>query len=148
MKLPGSQHLNTLWQAVNVATEIREFTRKRQTFVFNTQNAITFFLRAEKADVRVVRWRIPRVEVTVRLEGSFGWRIATDQDESGVYVVAHRRRVVGEFSSALFQVVVPEDAHLMLKLDNGRVTLDHVNGTLNIAPPDAAPAPYLLPSGE
>ena len=148
MKLPNSQHLNTLWQAVNVATEIREFTRKRQTFVFNTQNTITFYLRAEKADVRVVRWQIPRVEVTVRLEGSFGWRVAADQDESGVYVVAHRRRVVGEFSSALFQVVVPEDAHLMLKLENGRVTLDNINGTLNIAPPDAEQTPYLLTSGE
>lgn len=147
-RLPGATRLNTLWRAVNVAAELREISRARHTYVFNTPDPITFFLRADRADVRVVRWDMPRVELRVRLEGAFGWRVATDQDEAGVYVVAHRRRLVGEFSSALFDVAVPQATHLVLKLDDGRVTLEHVHGSLQVPPPTTEPAQYRLPAGE
>lgn len=148
MKIPGTQHLNTLWQAVKTASEIREMTRTRRTYVFHTFGPITFFLRAENVDVRVVRWDIPRVEVSVMLEASFGWRIAADQDESGVYVVAHRRKVIGELSSAQFHVVVPQDTYLSLKLEKGRVMMEHINGTLQVPPPTPEAVYHLLPSGE
>ena len=144
--LPGTARLNTLWQAVRVAADLRDMTRARRTFVFHVPTSITFFLRAENADVRIFRWDAPRVEVRTLLEGSFGWRVATDQDEAGVYVVAHRRRLVGEFSSALFDVVVPHDTHLVLKLDNGKVSLAHVNGTLHVPPPHHEKIEYLLPA--
>jgi hypothetical protein len=146
--LPGAAHLNTLWQAVSVAADLREMTRTRRTFVFHVPETITFFLRAENADVRIMRWDAPRVEVRTLLEGSFGWRVATDQDEAGVYVVAHRRRLFGDFSSALFDVVVPRETHLLLKLDNGRVSMEHVNGTLHVPPPHHERVEYLLPAGE
>lgn len=146
--LPGIQHLNTLWQAINTAADLREVARTRRTYVFNTSGPITFYLRAEKADVRIVRWQLSRVEVSLRLEAAFGWRVAAEQDENGVYVVAHRRRVIGELSSAVFAVAVPEDAHLAIKLEDGRVTLDNVAGLLEIAPPVREKRPYLLPKGE
>ncbi|MBZ0300170.1 MAG: hypothetical protein K8J31_10530, partial [Anaerolineae bacterium] len=131
-QLPGAQHLNVLWRAVNAAAELRELTRTRRTYVFNTSSPITFYLRAEKADVHIARWHLPKVEVTYRLEGSFGWRATAEQDDAGVYVVAHRRWVLGELSSASFAVVVPHDAFLVLKLVDGRVIFEHVEGTLQV----------------
>ena len=148
MKIPGTQQLNTLWRAVNAASEIREMARTRRTLVFNTFGPITFFLRAENVDVRIVRWQIPRVEVSMKLEASFGWRIAAEQDESGVYIVAHRRKVLGGFSSAQFQVIVPQDTYLSLKLQKGRVMMEQINGTLQVPPPTAEAIYRLLPSGE
>ena len=146
--LPGAARLNTLWQAVSMATDLREITRDRRTYMFHVPESITFFLRAENADVRIMRWDVPRVEVRTLLEGAFGWRVATDQDEAGVYVVAHRRRLVGDFSSALFDVVVPREMHLVLKLDDGRVTMEHVNGILHVPPPHEERIEHLLPVGE
>jgi len=146
--LPGPAQLNTLRQAVDMAADLREMTRSRRTLVFHVTEPITFFLRAENADVRIMRWDAPRVEVRALLEGAFGWRMATDQDEAGIYVVAHRRRLLGEFASALFDVVVPRETHLILKLDDGRLTLAHVNGTLHVPPARLEHIEHLLPASE
>ena len=137
------QHLNTLWQIVGAAQTVsdvaRPFIGQQQSYLFNVSptGAITLFLRADNAEVRVTRWLKPQVEVVVRLQVPLGWRIATDQDEAGVYVVAKRKRVVGGMSSASFTVNVPQDAYLMLELENGRVMIDNINGALHSCPPDA-----------
>ncbi len=141
------QHLNTLWQAVSAVSELKDMTRHRQTYYFSTIGPITFYLRAENATVQIMRWDMPKVEVAVTLNGSFGWRIATDQDDAGVYVVARKRSVIGGFSSADFNIVVPHNALLMLDLSDGQVTLDHITGTLEIPPTRAESTIQLLPSG-
>jgi hypothetical protein len=146
--VPGLMHLNRLWQAAQMAADLRDLTRQRRTYVFHTAGPITCYLRAEKADVHITRWLLPRVEVQVNLEGAFGWRLAADQDEAGVYLVAHRRRLLGEFSSALFTLAVPHDAHLLLKLEQGRVTLEHGGGLLEIPPPQTGETAYLLTAGD
>jgi hypothetical protein len=128
------QHLNTLWQAVNVASSVTELARQSQTFHFNVSGAVTFYLQAESAEVRVTRWNEPKIEVLAQVQAAFGWRMETDQDEAGVYVVARRRLVVGTLSSALFSVLVPQDTYLILKLTDGRVTLNHIDGTVQIPP--------------
>lgn len=139
------QNLNRLWQAAQTIADLRDLTRHRRTFTFMTQGPITVYLRSEQADVRVMRWALPRVEVTATLEGAFGWRMGTDQDEAGVYIAARRRAMVGALSHALFEIVAPEDAWLLLKLDDGRVTLEGVQGALQIPPRRAAMA---LTAGE
>lgn len=68
------------------------------------------------------------------LQAPFGWRIASDQDEVGVYVAAARRAVVGGLSSARFVVRLPVDTHLMLNLLDGTLKLRNINGTLEIPP--------------
>jgi hypothetical protein len=142
------QKLNTLWQVVNAASEITSLTRHIQTYYFSTLGPITLYLRAENADVRVMRWAQPKVEVTATLQASFGWRLATDQDEAGVYVVAKRKAVLGRMSSALFNVVVPEDTYLVLKLLDGRVILEHITGTLQVPPFNTESIYHILPSGQ
>lgn len=131
------QHLNTLWQAVNVAASVTELARQTQTFHFSVSGAVTLYLQAESAEVRVTRWVEPKIEVTAQLQAAFGWRLATDQDEAGVYVVARRRLVVGTLSSAVFSLFVPQDTYLIFKLTDGRVVLNHMNGTLYVPAADA-----------
>lgn len=129
--------LTTLWQTVSAVAELSEMARSRQTYHFSTLGPITFFLKAEQAEVRVRRWAQPRVEVTVTLQVAFGWRVATDQDEAGVYVVARRRPLVGGLARAAFDALVPHDAYLDLRLDDGRVVLEGVRGALQVPPPSA-----------
>lgn len=131
------QRLNTLWQAVNAASTVAELARQSQTFHFGVSQPITFYLRAEHAEVRVTRWTQPKIEVAVQLQAAFGWRMETDQDEAGVYMVAKRRTLVGGFSSATFNILVPHDTYLMLNLTDGRLVLEHVEGSLHIPPLDA-----------
>ncbi|MBZ0294743.1 MAG: hypothetical protein K8L99_19430 [Anaerolineae bacterium] len=140
------QHLNTLWQVVNAASDLRDMTRKRQTYHYSTIGPITFYLQAEHVEVQVMRWNLPKVEIGVMLQASFGWRMITDQDEAGVYVVAKRRKLVGGMANAAFQIVVPADAFLVLKLEQSRLVMEQVNGVLNIPPVTETNTIALLPA--
>lgn len=128
------QHLNTLWQVVSAASTVKDIAQQVKTYHFGVQSPITFYLRTDQSTVRIVRWGRPMVEVTTTLQASFGWRVATDQDEAGVYIAAKRRAVVGGLSSATFEVHVPKDTHLVLKLEQCTLQLDHLNGTIEIPP--------------
>jgi len=129
------QHLNTLWQLVNAASTVTELARHTQTYRFGVMSGpITLYLRAEQAEVQIARWGQPQVVITAQLQAAFGWRVASDQDEAGVYFVARRRPVVGGLSRALFRVSVPYNTFLVLKLDGGRLTLEAVHGTLELGP--------------
>ncbi len=139
------ERLNLLWQAVSVAGELRDIATERRTFVFNTLGATTFYLRAERASVQIMRWSLPRIEVRAIFRQAFGWQVATDQDTAGVYVVAHRRRLVGTASSALFEVAVPQETYLILKLQAGQVALEDVDGTLHLPPVTGEDTLRLLP---
>lgn len=131
------QRLNTLWQAVNAASTVAELARQTQTYHFSVVGPVTFYLKAENAEVKITRWQQPKIEITVQLQAAFGWRLAAEQDEAGVYVVARRRALVGGLSRATFNILVPSDAYLVLNLSDGKLTLDHIDGSLRIPPPDA-----------
>lgn len=134
MKHVPAPRLTTLWQTVSAVSELSEMARRRQTYHFSTLGPVTFYLRAEYAEVRVTRWQQPRIEVTALLEAAFGWRVAADQDEAGVYMVAKRRPLVGGLARAVFEALVPHDVYLDLHLDSGRVVLEGVNGALQVPP--------------
>lgn len=130
------QKLNTLWQLVNAATTVRDIAQHSKSYHFAVNGPVTFYLRAEHADVTLIRWTRPAIQVDVRLQAAFGWRIAAEQDEAGVYVAASRRSMVGGLSSAHFDVRLPAETYLILKLREGRVNLGEVSGTLHIPPAD------------
>lgn len=129
-----TKHLNTLWQVVNAASTVADFTRQSQTFTFNVAPAITVYLRAEQAEVRLVRWEQPKVDVFVQLQAAFGWRVATDQNADGVYIVAKRRMLLGNMSRAKFTLTIPYDAYLILKLSQSSLLLTDVDGTMHVPP--------------
>jgi hypothetical protein len=97
---------------------------------------ITVYLHTDDAAVRIVRWDKSQVEVTIEILPALAWRIATDYDENGVYIVAMKRVGFGQVAKASMNVLVPRDAHLTLRMNNGLASLDHVRGTLHIAPPE------------
>ena len=132
-----TKHLNTLWQVVNAASTVADFTRQSQTYTFPVSGPVTVYLQAEQAEIRLVRWALPKVDVFVQLQIAFGWRIATDQDADGVYVVAKRRMLVGSMSRATFTLTVPHDAYLILKLNESSLLLSDINGTFHVPPKDA-----------
>lgn len=129
-----TKHLNTLWQVVNAASSVADFARQTQTYTFAVGKAITVYLRAEQANVRVERWSLPKVDVFLQLQAAFGWRVATDQDADGVYVVAKRRLLVGKWSRAAFTLSVPHDAYLILKLTDSNLVLADLEGTFHVPP--------------
>lgn len=129
------QTLNTLWQAVSAVSSIRDIARHDRTYYFAVQSpSVTFYLAADNATVQIIRWARPLIEVSTSLQGAFGWRIATEQDEAGVYMAAKRRNVFGGLSSARFEARVPHDTYLMLRLESGAVFMDNVTGLLKIPP--------------
>lgn len=132
-----TKHLNTLWQVANAASTVADFARQSQTYTFPVYGPVTVYLQAEQAEIRLVRWGLPKVDVFVQLQVAFGWRIATDQDADGVYVVAKRRMLVGSMSRATFTLTVPQDAYLILKLHESSLLVSDVNGTLHVPPKDA-----------
>lgn len=128
------QHLNTLAQVANAASTLAELTRKTSKHRFNVSSSTTFYLDVSHAEVRVLRHGEPVVEVNAMLQAPFAWRLVSDQDEAGVYVVAKRRPVVGGLAGALFSIVVPYQAHLVLRLERCRLCLESLDGTFQISP--------------
>lgn len=126
------QHLNTLTEVVNAVSTVAELAWASQTYRFGVSGAVTFFMHAAHADIRLIRHADPVIEVTAQLQAPFAWRVATDQDDAGVYFVAVRRPVVGAMAGASFAVTVPQNTHLVLKLDDCRLTLDRIGGTVEI----------------
>lgn len=129
-----TQRLNALWQVMKAAGRVTEFTQQSRAYHFGVSEPITFFLEAENAEVRVARWDLPQIKVEAKLRAAFGWRVATDQDAAGVYVVAKGRPVMGGLLRARFDVLIPEDVYVVLKLENSRIVLEKVDGTLELPP--------------
>ncbi len=126
------QHLNTLNELASAVSTVAEMARQSQTYRFNVSGAITLYIDVESAEVRVLRRREPQIDVTANLQVPFAWRIATDQDEAGVYVVARRRPVVGAVAAAAFQVNVPPETYIVLKLKDCRLSLDALTGMVEL----------------
>ena len=130
------QQLNALLQIAQTASRLGDLTRRKHTYVLPADMTATVYLHTENAALRVVRWDKRQVEATIETRPPIGWRVATDYDDNGVYIVALRRTGFAALAGATLDVLVPRQAHLVLRMDDGLVTLDHVRGTLNMAPPE------------
>lgn len=130
------QNTERLKQLASAAATLKDIAQHTNTYNFHlpTPDPMTYYMRAENAIVQVARWSRPAVEVTALLNGAFGWRIATDQDDAGVYLVALRRMLIGRVSTAKFDVVVPQDTFVVLNLTNCDLRLTNVNNTVEIDP--------------
>jgi len=128
------QRLETLWKLVNAASTVRDMAITSRVLEFTVQPPVTFYLHAEYAALTISRWDVPRIRVQCQLQAGFGWNMQTDQDEAGVYVVARRRPVVGSAGSATFQIDLPRDTHIVLRMAHCSVQWDDLNGEFHIHP--------------
>lgn len=129
------QHLDTLWKVLNSASTVRDLAQETRVYEFAVAAPTTFYLHTEQAQVQITRWSQPRIRIRATLQAGFGWRMRTDQDEAGVYLVARRRMVIGGIARARFDIHVPDVTHLALKLTDSRLTLDGLSHTLHIPAP-------------
>jgi len=131
--------LTALWNTVSTVSEtasgLLDLARQSRVYQFNValDRPLTLYLQTEHAEIRIMRWAQPRVEITANLQLPLGWRMAAEQDEWGVYIAARRKPVVGRLSTAVFEVLVPGHTYLMLKCSESGVYLGNVDGTVHIS---------------
>lgn len=128
------QHLDNLWKLVSAASTVRDLALEARELAFVVQGPTTFYLHAEQADISIRRHNEPQLRARARLQAAFGWRLLSDQDEAGIYIVARRRAVVGGLSRAAFEITTPLDTYLMLRLENCTLRMEDLHGLLEIPP--------------
>ncbi len=137
--------LNQLLQVVNAASSVAEIVREKQIYRYGVRGPTALYLHVEGAEVRVFRWALPTIEVATQINLGFGWRVASEQDDVGVYFVAKRRRLVGGLAGGVFSVTAPYDSHLMLRLERCSLWMPDISTTLELEPSAQAQVALLPP---
>jgi len=132
-KVSGALLRRGLQSAVNVGAQAAAAaTTQEVRQVFTVRPPVTAYLRASHCTVTIRRVVGDQVILAAQLGAAFGWELATDQDEAGVYIVAKRKPVVGALSWANFNLSVPPEAHLALHLTPGNIELIGVDGPIHL----------------
>jgi hypothetical protein len=119
--------------AVRATTETAVTAASRSFVqVFEIKLPTTVYVRASQSDVTVRREPGNRVELSANLRASFGWELAAEQDDAGVYIVAKRKPIVGAISTARFTLTVPPEVNLIFHLTPGTIHLTAVDGKISI----------------
>lgn len=130
------RHLENLWQALHWLGSARDLTVEARNYQWEVAPPITFFLQAEQADVKLARHDKAQVLARVELQAGFGWQLAAEQDEAGVYIIAKRKPLIGSIGRGKFDITLPDKVHITLKLARCRLRLDNLNTILDF-PPDS-----------
>lgn len=126
--------LDNAWNALKLAGAARDLAIETRRFTWETAPGATFFLEAQYADIRLVTHDRHEILAKVELQVGFGWQMATDQDEAGVYIIVRRKPLIGSISRSRFDITLPDDLHISLKLENCRLCLDDLNASLDLPP--------------
>ncbi len=130
--------LDNIWNVLRIVGAARELALETRRFNWKVAAGTTFFLQAEYADIRLEAHERPEILAKVELQAGFGWQLATDQDEAGVYMIARRKALIGSISRAKFDIKLPEQTHISLKMKNCQVCLAELDRALDL-PPVASP---------
>ncbi len=128
------QNLENLLKAINFVGSVRDLAVESKTYQWDVTPPLTFYLDIEFADVILKRHDDNVIIAKTEIEAGFGWQIVTDQDDAGVYIVGKRKPLIGTIGRAKFMITLPHTAHLTLKLEQCRLTLDDLTTTLNFTP--------------
>jgi hypothetical protein len=139
--------------ATSAASTLQTAVRHDETARFTVRAGVALYLHAERAAIVVTRAAAPStaadglsVLVSARWQPPFAWRLVTEQDDAGVYVVAMRHRVAKWFSGVAsglttmhLTVSAPPAVPILLRLEGARLTLDDVSGVIELPPNGASP---------
>lgn len=124
--------LETLWRLVNAVGTVRDLASESKTLAYFVPTATTLYLHIDAGHVMLKKTAERYVRIQTIVQPPFGWRIHSEQDDAGVYLVAKRRQGLGSVASAQFNISVPQDVYIILKAEGCDVTLGNLNGTLHL----------------
>lgn len=127
-----ARYLDRLAQLASAANTVAEFTRSTLVHRFPVGQGFHLYLHTGGSEVRFSRHDGREIIITAHLQPPFAWRIASEQDDAGVYYVALRKALVGAVATGRFEVAAPHDVHTILKLEGVRLTLESVTDTLDL----------------
>lgn len=128
------RHLGNFWKAAQLLNSARELAVETQRFHWDVTTPCTLFLQAEQSDIWLAQHDQPRILARVELRVGFGWRLTTDQDAAGVYVVALRKPVIGSIARGKFHFSLPPGVYVSLKLDQCQLCFDDLTASLDLPP--------------
>jgi hypothetical protein len=127
-----TKYLDRLSQIASAANTVADLTRSTLVYRYPAAPEKYLYLHTSQSEARVIRHDLREIVITAHLQPPFAWRIASEQDEAGVYYVALRKMVVGVVASGRFDIAVPHDTHIILKLENVRLTLEAVSDNIDL----------------
>lgn len=129
-----TQTLRKAWRALEIIGAARDLAIETRRFSWDAPAGRTFFLQAEHADIRLATHEQGTIFAKIELRAGFGWQLVTDHDEAGVYIIARRKALIGNVARARFDITLPADLHVSLKLEHCQVSLVNVNAALDLPP--------------
>lgn len=128
------RHLNSLRRTLHWLNSARDLTIESKTYQWEAAPPMTFFLQAEQAVITLTRHDKPQILAKVELQAGFGWQMTAEQDEAGVYLIARRKPLIGSIGRGAFDITLPADIHIALKLTHCQLRFDKLNATLDFPP--------------
>jgi len=122
---------DNLRKALKLAGAARELAIDARRYNWEVASGATFYLQAEYADIRLARQDGQEISAKIELVAGFGWQLATDQDEAGVYIIARRKPLVGSIGRGKFDISLPADVHISLKLEHCLLCLVDLSASLD-----------------
>lgn len=124
--------LDRLAQIASAAHAVADLTRSTQSYRYTVSAGTYLYLHVAQSEVRVTRHDLHEIAISALLQPPFAWRVAAEQDNAAVYFVAIRKTLLGIAASARFDITVPRHCHLILKLEDVRLTLESVSDTVDL----------------
>lgn len=126
------QHLEHLWKVVSLVGQVRDLAIENKRYQFTLGQPATFYVHVAYASVQITYHDQPDLIIDAQFQAGFGWRVQTDQDAAGVYLVGQRRAVVGGISHARFQVLLPANVYTVLRLENASYSVMDVTREVHL----------------
>lgn len=129
-----TRKLEKAWKAFKLLGAARDIAIETRRFHWDVRPGATFFLQAQYADIRLAANAGRQIAAKIELQAGFSWQLVTDQDEAGVYIIARRKSLIGSMSRGRFDIALPRDAHISLKLEHCQLCLADLHTALDLKP--------------
>lgn len=126
--------LQRLRGALDLLADMRDLTIVSRSYQWAVQAPGSFYLEAEFAEVNLSRSEDNLVYVSARLRAPMSWKLATERDDAGVYVIIKRKPIIGNIGRARFHIRVPRGIHISLQLENSVLCLNDLVSALDLPP--------------
>jgi hypothetical protein len=126
------QRLDQLWKVLSFAGQVRDIAIESKRYQFATQDAITFYVHTEFSTLDIAYHNKRDLLIDAEFQAGFGWRVQTEQDAAGVYLVAKRKAILGSVSTARFSITLPSDTYTVLRLEQSSYRVKDVSGEVHL----------------